>query len=61
LFNNNKKQGFTTVHLTLLSKKSFASLIFAAIYGEPPRLEMKNSKFGIKNIEFTSIRMIENN
>lgn len=45
------------VHLAPLSKKSFASLIFAATYGEPPKLKME---MRLLKGEFTSIGMIEN-
>ena len=50
---------FSKFHFTLLSKKSLASLIFAAMYGEPPKIE-KIISTTIESFELASIWMIEN-
>ena len=39
-----KEPGLFHGHLAPLSKKSFASLIFAATYGEPPKIEMRKKE-----------------
>ena len=46
------------VYLAPLSKKSFASLIFAAMYGEPPERRGENERLEVEWL--TSIGMIEN-